>query len=232
MILSMTGFGRSEGVFEGKKIAVEVKSLNSKSFDLNIRIPMRYREKEFDLRKTLNDRIIRGKVDCFVNCELLDDCSDVKINKDLIHSYISSLKECAADGPDFEYLKMAVRMPEAISSKPDELSSEEWNFLMQLFQEALDKFESFRRTEGAILEKELLKSIDNIGSHLEKVIPYEEVRLKNVKERYQKTLAEFANIDDTSSQCTSGSFPEIRITQNNHTTVLHGINVQDCTSYN
>ena len=62
MILSMTGFGRSEGVFEGKKISVEVKSLNSKSFDLNIRVPVRYKEKEFDLRKILNDGIIRGKV--------------------------------------------------------------------------------------------------------------------------------------------------------------------------
>ena len=65
MVLSMTGFGRSEGVFEGKKITVEVKSLNSKSFDLNIRVPVRYKEKEFDLRKILSDNVLRGKVDCF-----------------------------------------------------------------------------------------------------------------------------------------------------------------------
>ncbi|MEG2333393.1 YicC/YloC family endoribonuclease, partial [Chryseobacterium sp.] len=72
MILSMTGFGRAEGVFEGKKISIDIKSLNSKSFDLNIKIPLRYKEKEFEVRKILNDRIIRGKVDCYINIENLE----------------------------------------------------------------------------------------------------------------------------------------------------------------
>lgn len=128
MILSMTGFGRSEGVFEGKKISVEIKSLNSKSFDLNIKLPIRFREKEFEIRKILSDSIIRGKVDCFVNCETLDENSDVKINKDLIKNYMNELKICASDGPDFEYLKMAVRLPDVISSKPDELSEGRMGF--------------------------------------------------------------------------------------------------------
>ena len=197
MILSMTGFGRSEGVFEGKKITVEVKSLNSKSFDLNIRVPVRYKEKEFDLRKILSDNVLRGKVDCFVNCETLDDCSDVKINKELIKSYMNSLRDCAADAPDFEYLKMAVRMPEAISSKPNDLDENEWNFLVSIFRDALEKFSSFRKTEGAILQNDLLKSIENIGQNLTKVIPFEEQRMITIKERYQKTLSDFENVDET-----------------------------------
>lgn len=197
MILSMTGFGRSEGFFEGKKITIELKSLNSKSFDLNIRVPVRYKEKEFDIRKILNDRIIRGKVDCFINCETLDACSDVKINKELIQSYMNSLKECAADGPEFEYLKMAVRMPEAISSKPDELSEEEWNYLSTLVQETISKFEEFRKTEGANLHRDITKSIDNIAANLQNVVPFEEQRMVTIKERYQKTLAEFEKVDET-----------------------------------
>ena len=116
MILSMTGFGRSEGVFEGKKLTIDVKSLNSKSFDLNIKMPLRYKEKEFEIRKMLNDRILRGKVDCYINIESLDHSSDVNINHDLVTSYIDELKKIAGDGPDFEYLKMAIRMPDVISS--------------------------------------------------------------------------------------------------------------------
>lgn len=197
MILSMTGFGRTEGVFEGKKISVEIKSLNSKSFDLNIRVPVRFREKEFEIRKILNDTIIRGKVDCFINCESLDENTDVKINKDIIQSYINELKGCATDGPEFEYLKMAVRLPEAISSKPDELNDREWKFLQQLINDTLEKFGSFRRTEGQMLKVELLKNIDNIGNYLQEVIPFEESRMNNVKDRYQKALQEFENVDET-----------------------------------
>ncbi len=197
MILSMTGFGRSEGMFNGKKLTVEIKSLNSKNFDLNIRIPVRYKEKEFEVRKMLNDGIIRGKVDCFINCEMLDEKSDVKINKDLIRSYINELKDCANDGPEFEYLKMAVRLPEAISSKPDELNDEEWKFLEQLVKEALSKFKEFRESEGLTLKSELLKYVQNIEQSLAEVIPYEEGRMETVKERFQKALQEFDNIDET-----------------------------------
>ncbi len=197
MVLSMTGFGRSEGNFEGKKITVEVKSLNSKSFDLNIRVPVRYKEKEFDIRKILNDRIIRGKVDCYINCEVLDDCNDVKINKDLVKSYINELREIASDAPDFEYLKMAIRFPEAISSRPDELDDKEWSFLTKLVEEALEKFDEFRKTEGDILFEELKRNLHNIETYLSMVVPYEGVRMEAVKERYQNTLQEFEKIDET-----------------------------------
>ena len=76
MILSMTGFGRAESVFEGKKVTVEIKSLNSKSFDLNVRLPLRYKEKEFDIRKILNDGIMRGKVDCYICLLYTSDAAD------------------------------------------------------------------------------------------------------------------------------------------------------------
>ncbi len=197
MILSMTGFGRAEGIFGGKKITIEIKSLNSKTFDLNIRVPLRYKEKEFDLRKMLNDAIMRGKVDCYINCETLDDCNDVKINKELVASYMKELKSLADDAPEFEYLKMAVRMPEAISSKPEELAEEEWLYLSNLTAQALEKFVEFRKTEGKTLEQELSKNIENIKHHLSAVEPYEEERLTGVKERYKATLKEFENLDET-----------------------------------
>ncbi|MDW9380079.1 YicC family protein [Chryseobacterium sp. JV558] len=197
MILSMTGFGRAEDVFEGKKITIDIKSLNSKSFDLNIKIPLRYKEKEFEIRKILNDRIIRGKVDCYVNIENLEESNDVKINKNLIESYINELKNIASDGPNFEYLKMAVRLPDAISSRPDELTAGEWEALAKIVNNAINRFEEFRKTEGSILHEELNRNIQNIDKYLGEVIPFEEERIVSVKERYQKSLKEFENVDET-----------------------------------
>ena len=197
MILSMTGFGRSEGVFEGKKITVDIKSLNSKSFDLNIKIPLRYKEKEFEIRKLLNDRALRGKIDCYVNIESLDNANDVNINHDLVQAYIAELKKVADDGPEFEYLKMAIRMPEAISTKSDELNENEWIFLIELLEETLTKFENFRQTEGEILQQELNRNIKKIETYLSQVEPYEEIRMDGVKERYRKSLNEFDQIDET-----------------------------------
>ena len=193
----MTGFGRAEDVFEGKKITVDVKSLNSKSFDLNIKIPLRYKEKEFEIRKILNDRIIRGKVDCYINIENLEESNDVKINKKLIDSYMNELRNIASDAPEFEYLKMAVRLPDAITSRPDELTDGEWESLAKIVNNAVDKFEDFRKTEGKTLHKELEKNIKNIDKYLSEVIPFEEVRIQSVKERYQKSLKEFENVDET-----------------------------------
>ncbi|WP_238584555.1 YicC family protein [Chryseobacterium sp. Leaf180] len=193
----MTGFGRAEGVFEGKKIAIDIKSLNSKSFDLNVKVPMRYKEKEFEIRKMLNDRIIRGKVDCYVSLENLQESNDVKINRTLIDSYMNELRSVAGDGPDFEYLKMAVRLPDAISTKQDELNEGEWKTIIEILLSALEKFEEFRKTEGNILHEELKRNLSNIEKSLDDVIPFEEVRLSSVKERYEKTLKEFENVDET-----------------------------------
>lgn len=197
MILSMTGFGRAEGQFEGKKISVEIKSLNSKSFDLNIKLPFLYREKEFEFRKMLNDKIIRGKVDCFVNTEAQVENAAVKLNQDLVKNYMSQLEIAVPDAPKFEYLKMAVRMPDALSSKQDDLTDAEVKVLQDLINQALENFQEFRSTEGEILQQELTKNIKNIGDSLAKVIPFETVRLDDVKERYRKTLSEFENIDET-----------------------------------
>lgn len=197
MILSMTGFGRSEGVFEGKKITIDLKSLNSKSFDLNTKVPSRYREKEFDIRKILTDRIGRGKVDCYINMENLELNTDVKINKELVKSYVEELRGVADDAPDFEYLKMAIRFPDALSTRSEALEENEWFFLVGLLENAIAKFDEFRNTEGKILKRELTKNLNSIEENLQKVIPFEETRITAVRERYQNILKEFENVDET-----------------------------------
>lgn len=197
MILSMTGFGRAEGIFEGKKISIDIKSLNSKSFDLSIKTPLRYKEKEFEIRKQLNDSILRGKIDCYITCEALDCANDVKINQEIVKAYIEQLRLCSPEAPDFEYLKMAIRMPEAINGKAEELPEDEWIFLQNIINEAISKFSEFRKTEGQILEQELEKNIRTIEEFLDQVTPFEEERIVCLKERYQSALKDFEPVDET-----------------------------------
>lgn len=193
----MTGFGRAEGIFEGKKVTVEIKSLNSKGMDLSMRVPMRYKEKEFEIRKVLNDQIMRGKVDCYINSETLEDHHEVRLSKTLLESYMQELKSVASDGPDFEYLKMAIRMPEVISSKSEELTEEEWEFLQNVLQEALSTFQAFRAEEGRILGEELKSNLKFIQQYLGEVEPFESERMDAVKQRYETTLKEFETVDQT-----------------------------------
>lgn len=197
MILSMTGFGRAETVFEGTKITVDIKSLNSKNFDLNVKTPLRYKEKEFEIRKLLNDKILRGKVDCYINCESLEDSNDVKINHDIVKNYMDQLRAVASDAPEFEYLKMAVRMPDVLSTKNSELDENEWKSLLKVVQDSVNKFIEFRQTEGNNLAEEIEKIVQNIENNLNQVSQYEEERIQPIKDRYQSALKNFENIDET-----------------------------------
>lgn len=197
MILSMTGFGRAETVYKGKKITVDIKSLNSKNFDLNVKVPLRYKEKEFDIRKLLNDKILRGKVDCYISCESLEDSNEVTINQDIVKNYIEQLRSVASDAPEFEYLKMAVRMPDVLSTKSSELEDDEWKALLEVVQESIDRFIEFRQTEGNQLAEEIEKIVQNIEYNLSEVAQYEEERIQPIKDRYLSALKNFENVDET-----------------------------------
>ncbi len=197
MILSMTGFGRAETVYKGKKITVDIKSLNSKNFDLNVKVPLRYKEKEFDIRKLLNDKILRGKVDCYINCESLEENNDAKINQDVVKNYMTQLREVGSDAPEFELLKMAVRMPDVLSTKSSELEDDEWKALLEVVQESVDRFIEFRQTEGNQLAEEIEKIVQNIEYNLSEVAQYEEERIQPIKDRYLSALKNFENVDET-----------------------------------
>ena len=193
----MTGFGRAETVYKGKKITVDIKSLNSKNFDLNVKVPLRYKEKEFDIRKLLNDKILRGKVDCYISCESLEDSNEVTINQDVVKNYIEQLRSVASDAPEFEYLKMAVRMPDVLSTKSSELEDDEWKALLEVVQESVDRFIEFRQTEGTQLAEEIEKIVQNIEYNLSEVAQYEEERIQPIKDRYLSALKNFENVDET-----------------------------------
>ncbi|QZO90665.1 YicC family protein [Riemerella anatipestifer] len=194
----MTGFGRAEGTFENKKISIDIKSVNSKGLDISLRMPSIYREKEFLIKKIISEMVLRGKVDCCINVESLVKESQLVLNKEIIQNYIAQFKEVVSeDTPDFELLKMAMRLPDATTYNVEEMSEEEWVFIEQLLLEAINNFTEFRKTEGQSLQEELQKNIINIGLNLEKVTPFEAERLVNIKEKYQKAFQDFENVDET-----------------------------------
>ncbi|MDY3317142.1 YicC family protein [Riemerella anatipestifer] len=198
MVLSMTGFGRAEGTFENKKISIDIKSVNSKGLDISLRMPSIYREKEFLIKKIISEMVLRGKVDCCINVESLVQESQLVLNKEIIQNYIAQFREVVSeDTPDFELLKMVMRLPDATTYNTEEISDEEWVFIEQLLLEAINNFTEFRKTEGQSLQEELQKNITNIGLNLEKVMPFEAERLANIKEKYQKALQDFENVDET-----------------------------------
>ncbi|MDR7721829.1 YicC/YloC family endoribonuclease [Riemerella anatipestifer] len=194
----MTGFGRAEGTFENKKISIDIKSVNSKGLDISLRMPSIYRGKEFLIKKIISETILRGKVDCCISIESLVQESQLVLNKEIIQNYITQFKEIVSeDTPDFELLKMVMRLPDAATYNTEEISDEEWVFIEQLLLEAINNFTEFRKTEGQSLQEELQKNITNIGLNLEKVTPFEAERLVGIKEKYQKALQDFENVDET-----------------------------------
>ena len=189
MIRSMTGYGKAEGVVGNRKYNIEVRSLNSKQFDLNTRIPSMFREKEMQLRKLLRSRIIRGKCDFFLFYEL--DPTEVKheVNTTIVENYISQLKNVSGS-EESDLLALAMRMPEAMQSPKEELDDKSWAQIENLVVDALDKFDNFRETEGDAITSDFKNGISIIRSCSDDLGPLLNVRLKRVRERIRTNLEE------------------------------------------
>jgi uncharacterized protein (TIGR00255 family) len=185
----MTGFGKSLIQLPSKKITVEIKSLNSKTLDLNARIPGQYREKELQLRNTLANALTRGKVDFSLFVEVTAEETTSVINPAVIKQYMKQLK-AIVDGDDVELLKMAVRMPDAFKSEREEIDETEFEFIEQAVHIALKEINSFRTDEGNALENELQLRVSNIESLLEEVISMDPERISGVRERLRKGVAD------------------------------------------
>lgn len=198
MIASMTGFGRAEGVFENKKISIDLRAVNSKSLDVNLRWPSVYKEKEFTVKKILSERVIRGKVDVYFNVENLVQESQITLNTSVLQDYMAQLKAVSGtETPEYELLKIAMKLPDSTTAKTEAITEEEWAFIEQLLNEAIARLIEFREAEGASLYQELQNNLNHIRQHLAEVAPYESERMVAIKEKYQKTLQEFEAIDET-----------------------------------
>jgi uncharacterized protein (TIGR00255 family) len=192
----MTGFGRAENVFEERKITIDIKSLNSKGLDLSLKMPFRYKEKEFVLRKKISDALQRGKVDVYVNIENLYSQPDAQLNPEVVQNYMQQLREISPLASEIELLQMAIRMPETVSTKANEVAAEEFVLLEQILDEALAQILNFRATEGQVLGQELQRNIAQIEANLAEIAQHDPERKATVTENLQKALKDFDSIDE------------------------------------
>ena len=196
MIQSMTGFGKSVVQLPSKKITVEIKSLNSKSLDLNARIPSQYREKELQLRSKISRELTRGKVDFSVFVEVTGEETTSSVNKAAVKKYMTQLREIYP-ASDVDLLQMAVRMPDAFKTEREEIDQDEFKAIEEAVDEALTEINNFRSAEGKALEEELEQRAGNIQDLLKKVIEMDPERIAGVRERLHKGVAELKeNVDE------------------------------------
>lgn len=194
MIQSMTGFGKSVLSLADKHISIEIKSLNSKSIDINTRIPQVYREKELDFRKLIAEQLVRGKVDFSIFVENIGTQTPSKINPNIVKSYIEQMR-AIVDGDLTELLKMAVRMPDALQTTSESISEEELANIFQHINLAIADLQNFRSQEGKVLEKDFILRINNINRLLQEVQGLDEERLALIRERLEKAVADIQNVD-------------------------------------
>ena len=189
----MTGYGKATSELPGKKITVEIRSLNSKQFDLNLRIAHLYREKEAEIRNEVAKQIERGKVDFSIYIETAGDAHSVSINKPLAKNYFNELKALAKEIKDTHthLLPLIVKMPDIWKSEKQELDEKEWKHVKSAMLEALKAFTKFRTDEGKILDKEFTLRINNIKDLLAQVEKADPQRIKNIRERVLKNINDF-----------------------------------------
>lgn len=196
MIVSMTGYGKSEIQLPTKKITIEIKSLNSKSLDLSVRSPSYYKEKELNIRKNIASKLIRGKVDFSIFVESIGENVSSQINKEAITTYMNQLKE-VSNASELELLQMAIRLPETIQSKREKLDENEWHQIEAAISEALENIVTYRSDEGEVLKQDFVKRISIIRDRLNDVIEIDPQRIENVKGRLLKAVSDLeAKVDE------------------------------------
>ena len=187
MIQSMTGYGKTVVAYKGKKINVEVKSLNSKQLDLTTRIAPLYREKEMEIRQQIAGQVVRGKVEFAIWIEKDAAVEAAPVNTLLMENYLQQLKSFAvqhgvAEGTD--WMQLLVRMPDVLTKTEAEvLEDEEWEAVRQGIDDALQALVDFRTQEGAALERKFAEKIDNIERLMGEIEPYEASRVEKIRPR-------------------------------------------------
>ena len=190
MIASMTGYGKAVLELPEKKVTIEIRSLNSKTLDLNTRIPSFYREKELEIRNLISEKVQRGKVDFSMLVELNPAARNQSINAELIKSYMEEFKSITPNVTDGELLPVVMRLPDVISYTQDDLGEDEWNQIRATIIEAIAALNQFRSDEGNVLEKHITQNLTNILELLIEVDPFEKERIETIKERFNKRLEE------------------------------------------
>ena len=198
MIQSMTGYGKTVVAYKGKKINVEIKSLNSKQLDLTTRIAPLYREKEMEIRQLIAEQLQRGKVEFAIWIEKDASTEAAPVDTALMDSYYRQLKGLAEehDMTGIDWMQTLTRMPDVLTKTEVEvLDNEEWQAARQGVCEAVQALVDFRKQEGAALEKKFAEKIDNIESLLAEIEPFEKSRVEKIRLRIVDGLQQIPGVD-------------------------------------
>ena len=198
MIKSMTGFGKAECEYQSKKITVEIKSLNSKQLDINIKTPSIYKEKEIDLRNEISREISRGKVDLYISLDFVEEEVPVNLNAKLIKGYYKGIINIAAElnvPVPSDIISTLLRLPDVLRSEKQEVSDEEWKALITCTNNALKTLNEFRAQEGKALEKDIVERIKIITELSNSLEPFESQRINKLKEKFRQNLNELVSSD-------------------------------------
>ena len=184
---SMTGFGKSEVVLNGKTFTAEIRSLNSKQLDLGLKTPATYRELENDIRSLVSKRVVRGKVDMLVTVTSTEVATASRIDKPLFAAYIKQMNDALAYA-GVEIVPIVMKMPNVIQNDAVEASEDEKMAIMKAVEGAIDKLDAFRKQEGAILIADLLHRVDLIEQMRNEIIPFEAQRAEAVRQRIREGI--------------------------------------------
>ena len=195
----MTGYGKSVVTYKGKKINVEIKSLNSKTLDLSTRIAPLYREKEMEIRHAITAQVVRGKVDFAIWIEKDAAADAAPINAALTENYYNQIKAIARNSgiPEpQDWFATLLRMPDVLTRTETEvLDEEEWHAVRQAVDDAIARLVSFRTQEGAALERKFREKVDNIEALLAGIEPYEKSRVEKIRVRIVEGLKAIPDVE-------------------------------------
>jgi uncharacterized protein (TIGR00255 family) len=190
MIQSMTGYGLATAVFKNKTIQVEIRSLNSKTTDFKIRVPNNYRDKENEIRKILQDKTDRGKLD--FNLDIKSDNGDdgFAINESLYKKYLQELMRINSEigYVDHQLTQAIVRIPNVMASDTVTVDELEWKTVLQTAQQAIDAFIEFRMREGESIRTDMEMRCGLMLALLVEIDPFEKVRTERLRTKLLQML--------------------------------------------
>lgn len=192
MIHSMTGYGKAVAELSNKKITIEIRSLNSKQFDLFTRIPLIYKDKEIALRNKLSKLLERGKIDLFFNIEYISKDVSSKIDHNVFKQYYQEIKKLSQEleiKEPVDWFTVIMRMPDVMKQDSEEVSDEEWEIIENAINKACNELNAFRIQEGEMLAKILKQNIEKIGTLSKEIELYEKERIEKIKSRIQDELS-------------------------------------------
>jgi uncharacterized protein (TIGR00255 family) len=193
----MTGFGKATKEFEHKTVSVEIRSLNSKNIDLNLRLSSIYRDKEHELKSEITKLLERGKIDLSIYVESKKVEMPVEVNTELAKSYYNKIKQLAIElnEPQTNLLSYVLKMPDVLKAERKEPNEEDWKDILEVIYSAIVSLNQFREDEGRSIEKDFMDRLSIIADSLEKIKEHDVARIQSIRDRIRKNLEEVVGRD-------------------------------------